>query len=231
MFRLAAQDRKLRETPPIKLLKAPAPRKGFLEHESYTILRDALPYYLKPLFVMAYWTGMRRSELLDLRWDNVNLIDAQLRLDPGSTKNDEPRVIPLAGELLEWVKLQHQRRNLECPDCDFVFFRQGRPIRNFRKAWESSCAKANLKGLLFHDLRRTGVRNLVRAGVSERVAMAISGHKTREVFERYNIVSERDLAEAASKLERYLAGRNGDNSGTISDSVRLRLKQENQLTH
>ncbi len=73
-----------------------------------------------------------------------------------------------------------------------------------------------LPGLLFHDLRRTGVRNLVRAGVPERVAMAISGHKTRAVFERYNIVSGRDLKDAASKLETYLARQNGDNSGTIA---------------
>jgi integrase len=122
-----------------------------------------------------------------------------------------------------------------------------RQIGNFRKAWYRACEKAGVgrmgpardpvtgnlvyeknsgsrpkpklvyNGLIFHDLRRSGVRNLVRAGVPERVAMAISGHKTRAVFDRYNIVSGHDLNEAAQKLDGYLtAQRNGANSGQMS---------------
>jgi hypothetical protein len=92
------------------------------------------------------------------------------------------------------------------PKAEFVFNLKGERIESFRKAWKSACHPAKLPELLFHDLRRTGVRNLVRAGVPERVAMAISGHRTRSTFERYNITSERDLREAAKKLETYING-------------------------
>jgi integrase len=110
---------------------------------------------------------------------------------------------------------------------EFIFTGSNQRIGSFYKAWKSACKRAGLEGLLFHDFRRTGVRNLVRAGVPERVAMAISGHKTRAVFERYNIVSGRDLMDAATRMESYFANKKAnvvrreqkdltDNSGTIT---------------
>jgi integrase len=118
--------------------------------------------------------------------------------------------------------MQRQIRDAQCPGCPWVFFRTGgRRIRSIRGAWDAACVAAGLVGdaaRLFHDLRRTGVRNLIRAGVPEKVAMLISGHRTRSVFERYNIVDERDLHDAARKVTAYIAeadaARGGDKMGT-----------------
>ena len=187
-------------------------RKGFFEDAEYRALFQELPSYLKPVLAFAYYTGCRKGEILGLRWAQVDLNRKLVRLEAGETKNDEPRVIPMVSELHQLLSMQRARRDAEFPACEWVFFGEtGDRIRNFRYAWDMACTRAKIikpdgkPARLFHDLRRTGVRNLVRAGVPDAVAMKISGHKTRAVFDRYNIVSERDLLEAATKLEGFMA--------------------------
>lgn len=209
MFRLAIEDGKLRSLPHFAMLAESRPRTGFLGHGSYQKLRAELPEHLRPVLATGYYTGMRLGEVLGLRWANVDLGTGEIRLEAGTTKNGEGRTVPIAGEVLEMLHLERERN----PESEFVFTHEGERVKSFYKAWKSATKRAGLEGLLFHDLRRTGVRNLVRAGVPERVAMAVSGFKTRAVFERYNIVSGRDLREAAAKLEVYLSSQNGENSG------------------
>ena len=130
------------------------------------------------------------------------------RFDPHTTNNDEGRTFPFTDalqQLLEVQKAEHDQLRSEGVLCPWVFHRAGRtvkgkPIVRFTKAGRKACAQARCPGRIPNDLRRTAVRNLVRAGIPERMAMQMTGHKTRSVFERYNIVSECDRVEAAKKL-------------------------------
>ncbi len=231
---------KVVRAPHIPMLKENNVRKGFLEHDEFLRLHDALPLEIRPVLTFAYYTGCRKSEILALIWDQVDLKERIIRLDPGTTKNDEPRILPLGTELLTTLETLRQQRDAGYPDCRFVFSRDGKPVRNFRKSWDQACLRAGLwlgdkrtgrPTRLFHDLRRTGVRNLIRAGVPERIAMAISGHKTRSVFDRYNIVSETDLKEAAQKLDSYIAARKAPtDSDAAHKGTREAQKRNNRHT-
>jgi integrase len=134
-----------------------------------------------------------------LEWPDVGLASQIVRLRPENSKNKDSREIPfnLFPELCELLERQRENRRL---DCRFVFHHNGNPLGDFSKSWATACEKAGLSKTLVHDLRRTAVRNLVRAGVPERVAMEWTGHKTRKVFERYNIVSDNDKQAAAKNL-------------------------------
>jgi integrase len=210
---------KVGRVPHFPMLKVNNARQGFFEHSEYQAMFRALREELRPVLAFAYYTGCRRGEILSLQWPQVDLMEKAVRLEVGTTKNNEARIIPLAPELLDLLTLQKTRRDQYWPDTPWVFYRyaDGRQIGDFREAWKRACRSSGLwqgdektgrPTRLFHDLRRTGVRNLVRSGAPERVAMAISGHKTRAVFDRYNIVSGRDLQIAAEGLSRYLSAKN-----------------------
>jgi integrase len=202
MFTLGA-----RHTPPkvinppfVPKLKEAPPREGFFEYEEYIRLRDMLPDYLKTVLTIAHFTGMRKREILCLTWDHTNVLEKRITLRAGTTKNDQGRVIFLSGELDEVILNQKKIRDNHYPDCPYVCFREGHQIKNYQGAWHAACRKSGLIGKLLHDNRRTAVRNMSRAGIPDTVTMKISGHKTRSVFDRYNITSEEDLRIAADKI-------------------------------
>lgn len=202
MFNLALQAGEIHHKPYIPRVRVDNARKGFLGDIEYLIVREALPRVLQPVLDFAYWTAWRKQEILGLTWDRVDLAAGTARLD--TSKNYSGRVVVLPESLKATLqRVQEETLALQARTgwrIPWVFHRSGKPIKSFDGAWRAARQTAGLPGLFFHDLRRTGVRNMIRAGVPERVAMAISGHKTRAMFDRYNIVNETDLQEAARKI-------------------------------
>jgi integrase len=212
MFRLALQAGKLYAAPHIPMLRENNVRTGFFEWEQFEAVRRHLPEYAQPIVTFAYYTGWRiTSEVQPLEWRQVDFEAGTVRLDAGTTKNGEGRVFVFGfvdelRELLEGqrasVKELARTRNKIVPS---VFHRNGAKVKSIRKSWANACVAAGCPGRMLHDFRRTAVRNLVRAGIPERVAMTMTGHKTRSVFERYNIVSDGDLREAGQRLSAFVA--------------------------
>lgn len=194
-------------------------RKGFFEHGEFLALRDALPRHLKGFATFAYKNGWRVSEIAGLTWSQVDLQQGIVRLEAGETKNDEARTVYLDDELKSVFINQWNSRKAAGKVLPYVFLnKEGTDrVQRFDKAWKSACKRAGIGVRLFHDFRRTAVRNMVRLGIPERVAMTISGHKTRSVFERYNIVNDSDLRLAAERQQAYLESCMGTISGTVAE--------------
>jgi integrase len=215
-FNLAVENGRLSVAPFIGLPAGyDVPRQGFLEPAQFRVLMSHLNENLKPLACLAFFTGMRRGELLSLRWQDVDLVEGTIRLSAAATKTRTARTIPIAAEPLAMLRVSKVRRDQVDPTCDAVFFRERRKndcpggplvqLGDFRRDWMDACEKAGLPELLFHDLRRSGVRMLIRSGVDEHTAMRISGHVTRSIFARYDIISLDDLRAATKKLDAHLA--------------------------
>lgn len=223
IFNLGAKQTppKVDRVPFIPMLKENNVRKGFFEEGEFQALRKALPSYLQGFVTFAYKTGWRVSEIEGLTWSQIDLGNGIVRLESGQTKNDEGRMVHLDAELQAIFQAQWDARKEREKLTPYVFVNEEGTdcIKDFRGAWAKACEDAEIGKRLFHDFRRTAVRNMVRAGIPERVAMMVSGHKTRSVFDRYNIVSGADLKLASQKMETYLQAQRaqfGHNSGIVT---------------
>jgi len=209
MLHLGAQNtpRKVVTVPHIPKLKEANPRKGFFEYGEYQAVLAQLPKFYQGPVTFAYYTGWRQGEVLDLKWSNVDFKESTVTLDVGTTKNDEGRVVYMTEDLKSLLLTLWEERKASGKLLPYVFPNYSMTNRiikeDFNRAWKKACTKAGYPVKLFHDFRRTAVRNMIRAGIPERVAMMISGHKTRSIFDRYNIVDDKDLRQAAEKIGAY----------------------------
>ncbi len=194
-------------------------REGFLEDRQYRLLRDKLPPHLRCLFVVGYHVGCRLGELRKVEWSQVDFAAGEIKLVKRQTKGKAARTLPLYGEMRDWLLMLKAEHDQNWPTCPLVFHYLGRPIGSHLKGLKKACESAEMPDLHFHDLRRSAIRNLERAGIPRKVAMAISGHKTEAVYRRYDIVSPQDLKIAAAKMEHYLHGlRAGSNNPVATES-------------
>jgi len=202
MFQLAIR-RALLERMPLfpKRLEENPPREGFFEHGEYVKVRAQLPRSYQDVLDFAYYSGWRRNEILELTWEDVDLTGGIIRLTPRRSKTKTGRVLPISQPLRGVLARRERVRRQGDPR---VFRRDGVPVRKWRTALRDACLKAGVPHRLLHDCRRTAARNLIRAGVPERIAMMLTGHKTRAVFDRYNIVNEQELLTAGERLAAYL---------------------------
>jgi integrase len=242
IFVLAIQGRKVLHKPHIPMLRENNTRTGFFEFEQFQAVRAHLPEDVQPIITFAYITGWRiASEVLPLQWRHIDFKSGEVRLDAGTTKNGDGRVFKMTDDLRMLLdERQHATKELERKSgaiIPWVFYRtvatergdakEAKPIRTFKKAWSEACIAAGCPGRIPHDLRRTAVRNMVRAGVPERVAMRLTGHKTRSVFERYNIVSDGDLDVAAVRLNGLIGSPMGSGMGSGTGSASLSTDRRN----
>ena len=196
-FHLGEEQGKVTRVPRFSLLKEAKPRDGFLESDQYNKLAEECSKaknapWLRAFFETAAQLSNRRSELLDLRVRNIDFARGVFTLR--DSKNGEQRIVPMTPEVRALLASTCLNKQAD----DYVFtWPDGKQVRDFRDTWRQVTEAAGVPWLKVRDLRRTGVRNMVRRGVSEQVAMRISGQKTVSVFRRYNIIDDHDLHNAA----------------------------------
>jgi integrase len=207
-FNLARKQGQISRIPYFPMLREDDARQGFFEKEEFEKVAEALPLAVAEVARFAYLSGWRKGEILSLTWENVDRAAGEVRI--ATSKNGHGRMLPLTGALADLIERRWEAREYQTPAkitaiSPHVFHERGVPVGDFRKAWASACETAEVSGRLFHDLRRTAVRNMIRAGVPQTVAMSISGHRTVSMFNRYNITSNEDKREALIRTEAHLA--------------------------
>jgi integrase len=165
-------------------------RQRVLTLDEFKTLLNVSEPHLKPIIQVAYYMGMRRDEIIHLTWSEIDLKKGFIRLSGERTKTDTPRNIPIHPEVR--VILESLPRGLHT---ERVFLRNGQPFDEIKHSFQAACRRAEIKDFTFHDLRHCAINNLRRAGNDFFQIMAMSGHRTMSVFQRYNLVDEEELSK------------------------------------
>lgn len=212
-FRLAARQHLVASVPYFEIVCENNQRKGFFERAEFEAVRNHCPDYFKPVVDTAYYTGWRKEEILTRK--NRHVVDGNLILERGETKNGEGRIFPLdsipefkeviekqlaanrelghkLGRIVEWLFPDPRGNQIGGKDGEI------------RDVWKKALAAAGLPGKLFHDFRRTAVRDMERSGVPRSTAMKVSGHKTESIYRRYAIVDEAMIREGMQKRAAFI---------------------------
>jgi integrase len=224
MFRLAIQDRTLSQTPHVPMVERGQPREVFLTPAEFSVIVPRLDAETARLVRWVWNTGWRITAACKLEWRDVNRDEGWALLRRENSKNKREQRVPLVGELAEIIEGAHAARRLDQPR---VFHHsEGRPFRreSVWRAFKKACVRAGIgvvtvqrngkdvktSNRTLHDMRRSAARDLIRTGVvSEDVARKITGHRTREVFSRYNISADADLVMALAALQEHRAANPG----------------------
>ena len=181
-------------------------RDRILSPDEFNRLLDHLPHHVKTVLVTGYYTGMRLGEILPLSWGKVSLKDREIKLEAGDTKDKEKRTIPICDDL--YIMLSQIPRGIQD---GHVFLYNGEPVKSIKKALIRACKDAQIlygrsvkDGFVMHDLRHTFNTNMRKAGIAESVIMEITGHSTREMFDRYNTVDRDDKRQAINAFQGFL---------------------------
>ena len=182
----------------VKLLNKPKVRRVTIDEATFARLHAVSDPELRPILLTAYDTGMRKGEILNLRWSQLDLRVGAIKLAAEDTKTNFPRTVYLTDRVLQVLRSMPRRLGTEYV---FVNPETGTRWEDAGKLFKRACRKLGLDHVWFHDLRRSFVTNARRRGVAESVVMRMSGHRTRNVFDRYNIVEDEDVRNAVKVIE------------------------------
>src|SRR5262249_46740868 len=199
-FKLMFEAGMISTVPVIKLYAVDNVRQGFIDVADFNALLEKVDGSdARDIIEFLYHAGWRSIEAKVFQWTWID--GNMIRVPKEIAKNKKDRSFPIIGTLIDILERRQKVRRLDSP---YVFHRNGKPIRSFRKAFKVAAKEVGHECLLPHDMRRSAIRNFRKAGLSESDGMKLSGHRTRSVYDRYNIFDDRDLAESMNRVQEHL---------------------------